>query len=274
MKQSFYFYLNALLLIILFCPNCYFSQIQLIDFATKKPIKNLEFLINDEIKLKSNKKGIIKFEAEQLEKITALNGEYDDFFINNETITENTLVLNPIKTRNMDEILLKEVVFNDYLRRRKVLGVSMQSGFKEQTILVEQEFDGRYKIKKTMFFLEEVRRGSELKFVIYKKTDGVFAQVFSKLNNQLRNKENEMLFNEDALILEKGIYCFGIEWVINDKTKTVMSDILKINVSGFDVEGFYDKDIKEQFYFFSKSKNRIKEAARGRLAIKLVAIKL
>jgi hypothetical protein len=181
------------------------------DLYTKKEINNVQLIDFETNKL------IDKNNYKSSKKILIQNGFYNDLIIEPSQINNPEIFLIPKVTEIQEVVIFKNYTFLGNTEKRAITGKLNEAKEMESVCANFAELNKKSKIISFNFFIDGIRKKSDIQFVIYELSDDnkLGNKIYNQPINSYHKKWNELILNQE-LILPKGAYYFGIQYVVSE----------------------------------------------------------
>lgn len=246
----------ALIIFVLFSINVY-AQPRTIIVAddSNNAISNLKVLINNKIILFTDSKGQIEYEK----GINKLEINENDYYFKDNNITKDGLFKIRLKKNALIEeviIIVKDTVINEYKPKidNREFDCSLQND--NLAILTSFEIKKKCRVLNYSFYItSENKFNKAFNFVIYKKNDSNIEKVFFEKVENYNHHNNTYYFTSKKIILDSGLYLFGMTWIINEPKTTYSRKLYKeVEVYGQSIGGSLNKKSSTKNYFLKDNK--------------------
>lgn len=211
--------MKKIILLFVVISNFLFSQNLIIrDFYTKKEISNVQIFDVEENNKSLNTKNY-KFSK----KILIQKEFYNDLILEVDQISNSEIFLVPQITEIEEVVILKNNFLFGNLSKNAVTGKLNEAKEMESVCANLLVLNFKSKISNFNFFIFDINKKSEIQFVVYELSDG---KLGTKIYNQVISKYskgwNEIIL-EQELILPKGKYYFGIQYIVDKNENDVFT---------------------------------------------------
>lgn len=206
----------------IFC-NLLASQNLIIkDFYTKNEISNVKFY---DIEAKN----LINAKDYKLSKKILIQKEfYNDLIIEVDQINNSEIFLLP-KFTDIEEIVIprNNFILSGNISKSAVTGKLNEAKEMESVCANLLILDSQSKISSFNFFIYDINKKSHIQFVVYEFADNELGtKIYNQNITQYTKGWNELIL-EQKVILPKGKYYFGIQYIVDENE----NDIFKLKTS-------------------------------------------